>query len=79
MFVFLSVLLQTGKYCALERRKKLMYKCVDLIAVFEKNSETSLFEGRGDYVSPLQCRGGGKHCMVIRWVRVYDFSCGRHK
>ena len=54
MFVFLSVLLQTGKYCVLYQRKKLMYKCVDLIAnVFGKNSETSFFEGREDYVSPL--------------------------
>ena len=43
-----------------------MYKCVDLIAnVFEKNSETSLFEGRGDYVSPLQCRGG---VVNIAWL-----------
>ena len=54
-----------------------MYKCVDLIAnVFGKNSETSYFEG---LCKSIVVQRGGKHCMVIGWVRVYDFSCGRHK
>ena len=56
-----------------------MYKCVDLIAnVFGKNSETSFFEARGLCKSILEKRGG-KHCMVIGWIRVYGFSCGRRK
>ena len=40
-----------------EEIRKLLYKCVDLIAnVFEKSSEISFLEGvewREDYVSPL--------------------------
>ena len=57
-----------------------MYKCVDLIPnVFGKNSETPFFEGTSGLCKSIVVQRGGKHCMVIRWVRVYDFSCGRHK
>ena len=50
-----------------------MHKCVDLVAnVFGKNFETSFFEGTVG-------QRDGKCCMVIGWVRVYDFSCGRRK
>ena len=42
-----------------------MYKCVDLIAnAFGKNSETSFFEGRQDYVRSLQYRG----VVNIAWL-----------
>ena len=42
-----------------------MYKCVDLIAnAFGKNSETSFFEGRQDYISPLQYKG----VVNIAWL-----------
>ena len=57
-----------------------MYKCVDLIPnVFGKNFETPFFEGTSGLCKSIVVQRGGKHCMVIRWVRVYDFSCGRHK
>ena len=56
-----------------------MYNCVDLVAnVFGENTETSFFEGREDYVSQLVQRSG-KHCSVIEWVRVYEFSSGINK
>ena len=57
-----------------------MYKCVDLIPnVFGKNFETPFFEGTSGLCKSIVVQRGSKHCMVIRWVRVYDFSCGRHK
>ena len=56
-----------------------MYKCVDLVAnVLGENTEASFFEGRGDYVSQLVQRSG-KQCMVVGWVRVYEFSSGSHE
>ena len=54
-----------------------MYKCVDLIAnVFGKNSETSFFEGRGDYVSPLQYRGVVNIVWLLGGSKFMTFLAG---
>ena len=46
-----------------------MYRCVDLIVnVFGKNSETW-----GGLCKSIVVHRGGKHCMVIGWVRVMTF------
>ena len=33
----------------------------------------------GGLCKSIVVQRGGQHCMVIGWVRIFDFSCGRHK
>ena len=35
--------------------------------------------GEGGICKPIAVKRGGQHCMVIEWVRISYFSCGRHK
>ena len=69
-----------GSMCSFNEKKSYCISVLNLLLIFlGKIPKHHLLKVEGGLCKSIAVQRGGQHCMVIGWVRIFDFSCGRHK